>query len=46
MPEDFAKLKAKLAKRKGVRDPGALAAWIERRLSGGTKMTGYGKKGE
>ena len=34
----FAKLKSKLAKKKGIKTPGALAAWIGRKKYGKKKF--------
>ncbi len=41
----FAALKAKLAKKKGITKPGALAAWIGRRKYGAKKMASWSAKG-
>ena len=41
----FARLKAKLGKRKGVTNPGALAAWIGRRKYGATRMAKWAAAG-
>lgn len=43
--ERFAKLKGKLAK-KGVKDPGALAAWIGRKKLGKGKFQKLAAKGK
>ena len=42
--ERFAQLKGKLAKRKGIRDPGALAAHIGRKKYGAKKFANLAKK--
>lgn len=41
----FASLKAKLAKRPGVENPGALAAYIGRKKYGAKKFASLGRKG-
>jgi hypothetical protein len=41
----FKALKAKLAKKKGVTNPGALAAWIGARKYSRKKMTAWAAKG-
>jgi len=41
----FAKLKGKLAHRKGVTNPGALAGWIGRKKYGASKMGKFSAKG-
>jgi hypothetical protein len=41
----FAALKSKLARRKGVRNPGALAAWIGRRKHGSKRMAKMAARG-
>ncbi len=41
----FKKLEGKLAKRKGVENPGALAAYIGRRKYGPAKMAAMSAKG-
>ena len=40
----FAELSAKLGKRKGVTNPGALAAWIGRKKYGGAQMASWSAK--
>jgi hypothetical protein len=42
----FAKLEGELAKKKGVQDPGALAAMIGRRKYGAAKMAKMAAAGE
>ena len=42
----FAKLKGELAHRKGVTDPGALAAAIGRKKFGAKKMAAMAKRGK
>lgn len=41
----FAKLEGELAGRKGVKDPGALAAYIGRRKYGGKRMAAFAAHG-
>jgi len=41
----FAKLKKKLGRRKGVKNPGALAAWIGRKKYGRRKMAKWSATG-
>lgn len=41
----FARLKGRLSKRKGVRTPGALAAWIGRRKYGKKRFQKMAAKG-
>jgi len=41
----FAALKSKLSKRKGVTNPGALAAWIGRRKYGAKRMAKWAAAG-
>lgn len=43
--ERFAALKTKMAQKKGVTNPGALAAWIGRKKFGSTKFAKLSAKG-